>query len=115
MVLRIIHTVTGSFRNHTSSLHHCAAYSSKHSYSRPSGRGMRMLFFVKPKSANIAGLQLADLLANPLRKGVLLEKGKVQGPLAPFAERISEVVKDKFNRHLYNGRVEGYGKVLFPK
>jgi len=70
---------------------------------------------VKPKSANIAGLQLADLLANPLRKGVLIEKGKVHGPLAPFAERIPEVVKNKFNRHLYNGRVEGYGKVLFPK
>ncbi len=70
---------------------------------------------VKPKSANIAGLQLADLLANPLRKAVLVEERKVQGPLASFTERILEAVKDKFNRHLYTGRVEGYGKVLFPK
>ena len=59
--------------------------------------------------------QLADLLANPLRKAVLMEERKVQGPLAPLAKRILEAVKDKLNRHLYNGRVEGYGKVLFPK
>jgi hypothetical protein len=70
---------------------------------------------VKPKSFNIAGLQLADLLANPLRKAVLIEERKVQGSLAPFATRILEAVNDKLNRHLYNGRVEGYGKVLFPK
>ena len=43
------------------------------------------------------------------------EERKAQGPLAPFAKRILETVKDKLNRHLYNGRVEGYGKVLFPK
>jgi len=70
---------------------------------------------VKQKSKNIAGLQLADLLANPLRKAVLIEERKVHVPLAPFAKQILEAVKDKFNRHLYNGRVEGYGTVLFPK
>jgi len=70
---------------------------------------------VKPKTANIAGLQLADLLANPLRKAVLIKRHKVQGPLAPFAERMLETVKNKLNRHLYNGRVEGYGEILFPK
>ena len=70
---------------------------------------------VKPKSVNIAGLQLADLLANPLRKAVLIERHKVQGPLAPFAKRILAAVEDKFNRHLYNGQVKGYGRVLFPK
>lgn len=70
---------------------------------------------VKPKSANIADLQLADLLANPLRKAVLIEERKIHGSLAPFTRQILEAVKDKFNRHLYNGRVEGYGKVLFPK
>lgn len=70
---------------------------------------------VKPKSANLAGLQLADLLANPLRKAMLIEERKVQGTLAPFAERMLETVEHKFNHHLYKGQVEGYGKVLFPK
>ena len=100
----------------------------KDSYARVYERGAwvkRAAFFqqvltskelkIKPKSANIAGLQLADLLANPLRKTILIEEHKVQGPLSPFAERILEAVEDKFNQHLYNGQVKGYGKVLFPK
>ena len=35
--------------------------------------------------------------------------------LAPFAKRLMEVVEPKFNRHLYDKRLEGYGAVLFPK
>lgn len=70
---------------------------------------------VKPKSTNIAGLQLADLLSNPLRKAILIEKGRISGPLPSFATRILETVDGKLNRHIYKGRVEGYGKVLFPK
>lgn len=69
----------------------------------------------KPKSANISGLQLADLLAHPIRQSILLEKGRIEGPLSPFAARLMAVVETKFNRHLYDGRVEGYGKVFFPK
>jgi len=70
---------------------------------------------VKPKSANIAGLQLADLLAHPIRQVILLEKQRIPGPLAPFAEKIKEVADAKLNRHLYDGRVWGYGKVWYPK
>lgn len=70
---------------------------------------------IKQKSANIAGLQLADLLSNPVRKAVLREVGHEEAKLAPFACRILEVLEGKFNRHLYDGRVWGYGKVFFPK
>ena len=70
---------------------------------------------VKPKSANIAGLQLADLLAHPVRAAILLEKGRIPGPLALFAGKILTAADAKFNRHVYDGRVEGYGKVFFPK
>jgi hypothetical protein len=70
---------------------------------------------VKPKSANIAGLQLADLLSNPLRKAVLIDNSRMDTPLPPFATRILKAVEKKLNRHLYTGRVKGYGKVLFPK
>jgi hypothetical protein len=54
---------------------------------------------LKPKDKNISGLQLADVLAHPLKQRV----------------RLAEAAEDKYNRHLYDGRVEGYGKVLFPK
>lgn len=69
---------------------------------------------IKPKSANIAGLQLADLLGHPCRHHVLREHGHSQEPLAPFASKILGVVGDKFNAHLYDGRVKGYGHVFFP-
>jgi len=34
---------------------------------------------------------------------------------APFAERLMKVIEEKFNRQLYNNRLEGYGFVLYPK
>ena len=70
---------------------------------------------VKNKSANIAGLQLADLLGHPVRQAILREEAQVAEPPAPFAARLIPIVETKFNRHLYNGKIEGYGKVLFPK
>jgi hypothetical protein len=69
---------------------------------------------IKPKSANIAGLQLADLLGHPVKHMILKEKGHLKGDPSPFATRLLEVIEPKFNRHLYKDRVEGYGKVLFP-
>ena len=70
---------------------------------------------VKPKTANIAGLQLADLLGHPVRQAILQEEGRIQGPLGPFAEKLLSALKNKFNKQLYEERIEGYGKVLFPK
>ena len=100
----------------------------KDSYSRVYERGAWMRggeFFqqaltthelkLKAKSANIAGLQLADLLGNPVRRSMLIEKGLLNEPLGRFAERLCGVLDAKFNRHLYDKRVWGYGKVLFPQ
>jgi hypothetical protein len=70
---------------------------------------------VKNKSANIAGLQLADLLGHPVRQAILREEGRLAEPPAAFAARLNPIVETKFNRHLYSGKIEGYGKVLFPK
>lgn len=70
---------------------------------------------LKPKSANIAGLQLADLLGHPVKQWVLRRHGLLAGELAPFAQRLMERAEGKFNRHLYDGRLDGYGVVLFPK
>ena len=69
---------------------------------------------LKPKNANIAGLQLADLLGHPVKHLVLHNAGLLAEEPAPFAQRLLDVVKPKFNSHLYDGRVEGYGTVLYP-
>lgn len=70
---------------------------------------------LKPKTANIAGLQLADLLGHPVKHWVLRHFGHIEGRHTPFAQRLMQVAETKLNRHLYDGRVEGYGMVLFPK
>lgn len=70
---------------------------------------------LRKKSANIAGLQLADILAHPVKQSILIEQGRLHTPLGPFAQRLLAKVDGKFNRHLYDGRIEGYGKVLYPK
>lgn len=70
---------------------------------------------LRQKKANIAGLQLADLLGHPIKQWVLWRYGLLEQPLSPFAERLLGVAEPKFNHHLYDGRVEGYGIVLYPK
>lgn len=69
---------------------------------------------VKPKSANIAGLQLADLLCHTVRRAVLIEAGRSNDALSPFASELWECVQPKLNRHEGDGRTWGYGMVLFP-
>jgi hypothetical protein len=70
---------------------------------------------LKPKGANVAGLQLADLLGHPIKQATLAENGvEVPYPSA-FASGMLAVAEAKFNRHLYKGTIEGYGKILFPK
>ncbi len=70
---------------------------------------------LKPKAANVAGLQLADLLVKPIKNMILAERG--HGPAQPsaFEEELLRVVRPKLNHHLYDGRVEGYGTVFYPK
>ncbi|HXK26626.1 MAG TPA: DUF3800 domain-containing protein [Candidatus Binatia bacterium] len=70
---------------------------------------------LKPKGANIAGLQLADLLGHPVKQWVLKHYGHADVEPAPFAQRLMGVVETKLNRHLYDDRAEGYGMVLFPR
>lgn len=70
---------------------------------------------LKRKSENIAGLQLPDVLARAVRDDILVEYGHLVEHMAPFDSRLLAVVQEKYNRHLYDGRVQGYGKVLFPK
>jgi len=70
---------------------------------------------LKPKSANIAGLQLADMLGHPVKQWALKRVGHAVDDLAPFAQRLMGVIEGKFNRHLYDDRLGGYGVVIFPR
>lgn len=53
---------------------------------------------IKPKSANIAGLQLADLLAHPSRCEILQEQGQLSRPLASFAKEIIAILESKYDQ-----------------
>jgi hypothetical protein len=70
---------------------------------------------LRGKKANISGLQLADLLGHPTKMWTLRHYGLIDDELAPFAKRLMKIVGYKFNRQLYNNRLEGYGIVLYPK
>lgn len=68
---------------------------------------------IKPKEKNVAGLQLADILANPLKKYTLFQKGFVQEPdESVFWLKIIEAVKPKVDCRERDGRVDGYGLVF---
>lgn len=67
---------------------------------------------LKLKSANIAGLQLCDLLAYPSKQEILTEEGRIDDPGDKFGKQICQCIGTKYNRHVYQGRIEGYGKVF---
>jgi len=63
---------------------------------------------VKTKANNIAGLQLADLIAHPSRHEILHENGLVTNPPAPFGARIVQILQQKYDQR--PGRL--FGKKL---
>lgn len=66
---------------------------------------------VQSKRANVAGLQLADILAYPIKQSMLVESGDVADPGDVFGKRVLEMAASRFNRQEHSGQVEGYGKV----
>jgi hypothetical protein len=52
---------------------------------------------VKNKSANVSGLQLADLIANPSRAEILSERHLLGRPLAAFSKRIIDILQCKYD------------------
>jgi len=53
---------------------------------------------VKPKSANVSGLQLADLIAHPSRSEILDEQGLLGRPLASFSNKVKKILEHKYDR-----------------
>jgi hypothetical protein len=60
---------------------------------------------IKPKSNNISGLQLADIIAHPSRNEILIENNMQEKPLAPFAQKIVSILQEKYYQH--SGKVFG--------
>ncbi len=70
---------------------------------------------VKPKSANVAGLQLADLIAHPVQREILIENGLLVDKRNIFGDQICAILRQsKYYRHRGTGQIEGYGKKLLP-
>lgn len=71
---------------------------------------------IKPKIMNIAGLQLADLIAHPSNKEILADFGVLNDngipvKIAPFAKEICGVLQNKYDQ--WNGNI--YGKKFIQK
>jgi len=65
---------------------------------------------LKKKEHNIAGLQVADLLAHPSKNEILAESGRIALPSDSFGRRICQAIEHKYNRRFATGQVWGYGK-----
>jgi hypothetical protein len=66
---------------------------------------------IKPKAHDIAGLQLADVLAHPVKQNILAELGIAPEPFG-FPAAVAQIVEAKYNRRFLNMQVAGYGKVV---
>ena len=50
------------------------------------------------KAHNLAGLQLADLIAHPSRNEILMGNGLLEKPPGPFAEKVIEILQKKYDQ-----------------
>lgn len=67
---------------------------------------------LRPKTANIAGLQISDLLAHPCHRAYKFEKLGLEKP-ADYGAQIAAIAYKLYNRS-WTGRVEGYGRKWLP-
>ena len=70
---------------------------------------------VKPKSANIAGLQLADIVAHPSRREMLLQRELLDDDRHVFGDQVALLLQQcKYYRDGRTGRIDGYGRKFLP-
>lgn len=67
---------------------------------------------LKPKIANIAGLQLADLLAYPSKQEILIVEQRIGDPGDNFSQQICQCIQTRYNQQVHEGRIWGYGKIF---
>ncbi|MFQ5798731.1 MAG: DUF3800 domain-containing protein, partial [Bacteroidota bacterium] len=69
---------------------------------------------VTPKANNIAGLQIADLIAHASQKHILQEKGRFPHEQATFGDQIVQILLDEKYYRSEAGKIEGFGEKLLP-
>ena len=70
---------------------------------------------LRPKTANVAGIQLADLIAHPSRREVLIENRLLVDDRDTFGDQICAILRQsKYHRNSRTGQIEGSGKKLLP-
>lgn len=69
---------------------------------------------VKPKSKNISGLQLADLIAHPSRRHMLRDYMQIEYDREVFGDHIIEILVESKYRRSQTGKIEGYGIKVLP-
>ena len=67
---------------------------------------------IRNKNENIGGLQLADMLAHPANRDVLVAYGRLECLGSPFTETIAKAIKSKYNKKFSDGQIKGYGRIL---
>ncbi len=67
---------------------------------------------VKPKKANVSGLQIADLLAYPSRKYIFKYYDRIVDETQTFSDLIIEILKEKYYKR--GNKVVGYGIKMLP-
>lgn len=63
---------------------------------------------IKPKAANISGLQLADLIANPSRCEILRERGLLGRKLGGFTKKAIAILETKYASDETGGRGKNF-------
>jgi len=69
---------------------------------------------VKPKIANIAGLQLADIIAHSSRREILLDHKLITDTRDVFGDKICKILMDDKYLRSRTNQIEGYGKKILP-
>ena len=67
---------------------------------------------LKTKQRNIAGLQIADILAHPCKQEILADSKKCRVSEDNFGVQICRCIRPKYNQQVYDGRIWGYGKIF---
>lgn len=67
---------------------------------------------IRKKGENVSGLQLADLLAHPTNRDILVAYGRLDCVGSEFTRSIAAAFKSKYNKKFGDGRINGYGRIL---
>lgn len=69
---------------------------------------------VRSKTADISGLQLADIIAHPSRREILLDHRLITDQRDIFGDKICRIMRAGKYLRSRTGQIEGYGKKLLP-